>query len=350
MSIKDLRNGRYLIDFTDSTNKRHRVKVRGSKKEVQLKETILRKKWEDEIMFPERRLQNITFRQIADNYFKLHGAQLRSSTWKYMSARILERFGNYTMKQLTSRILQEYYNELLSKELTPATAKRYLTLIGAMINMAEKHDLFNGKNPCKAVSIQPEDNQRTRYLSLAEIQILKTHCRVDVWSIVFCALCTGMRRGEILSLDWENVDLANDNITLLKTKSGKKREIPILPDLKTMLLQLNPQPQGKVFQITEDAFNCSFKRTLAKVQIPDFHFHDLRHTFASYFMMRGGLITDLQLILGHSSLKMTQRYAHLSPEHLKKGMRVMVGAFGSFQQEDPQPMQTTGPVSCGSCN
>ena len=227
--------------------------------------------------------------------------------------------------------LQDFYNEKRATGWAVATARRNMTLIRAIINLAEKHGDFIGSNPCKAVDMEPEDNKRTRYLSTEEIQLLKDNCRADVWPVVFTALCTGMRRGEILGLEWDRVDLVNDNIALLKTKSAKKREIPILPELKEVLSSLGPKTSGRVFAISADAFICSWKRTLAKLNIPDFHFHDLRHTFASYFMMRGGVITDLQHILGHSNLNLTQRYAHLSPDHLKKGMQVMQGAFGKVE-------------------
>ncbi len=329
MSIKDLRNGRYLIDYTDSMNKRHRIKVWGNKRTAKEKETRLREQAEEEIMFPERKTQNVTYQQLSDYYFKLYGYKLRSHTWQNMRKRLDNRFGSYTMKDLTSEVLQAYYNELRTKR-KPATVNRLMTLIKAIINYAIKHKQYCGTNPCVCLDIDPEDNKETRYLSKAEIKLLKENCRPDVWRVVFCALCTGMRRGEILSLEWQNVDLVNDNITLLKTKSNKKREIPILPELKEMLLSMKPKTRGSVFGLTEDAFMCSFRRTLKKLNIPGLHMHLTRHSFASYFMMNGGKITDLQQILGHSSLALTQRYSHLSKDHLQQGIQVMKGTFGSF--------------------
>lgn len=331
MSVNKLKEGKWVVDFRDSNRRKHRIIVRGNKATAKAKEQRLKELAEEEILFPGRKTQRITFRQLAENYFKLHGPQLRArETWEYMSNRILEQFGNYTMQQLTSKELQVFYNEILDKGRTPSTAKKYITLISAIINLADKHGDFVGRNPCKAVDMKPGDNQRTEYLSKERIQLLKKNCRADVWPVVFCALCTGMRRGEILGLEWDRVDLVNDNITLLKTKSAKKREIPILPELKDMFLSMDSKNNGKVFAIGKNAFECCWKRMLKKLAISNLHFHDLRHTFASYFMMNGGVITDLQQILGHSSLKMTQRYAHLSPAHLKKSMQVMAGTFGTF--------------------
>lgn len=329
MSVKDLKNGKYLIDFTDSMNKRHRIKVWGNKKTANTKEARLREQAEEEIMFPERKTQDVTYNQLSNYYFELHGNKLRSHTWQNMRKRLDKRFGNYTMKQLTSEVLQKYYNELRTKN-KPATANRLMTLIKAVINYAIKHKQYCGVNPCMAVDTDPEDNKRTRYLSKAEIELLKKHCRPDVWRVVFCALCTGMRRGEILNLEWQNVDLVNDNITLLKTKSTKKREIPVLPELKTMLQSMKPKANGSVFGLTENAFVCSFRRTLKKLHIKNICFHDTRRTFASYFMINSGDIYVLQKLLGHSTVTLTERYSYLSPSRLKQGVQVVKNAFGSF--------------------
>lgn len=330
MAIKVLKEGYYLIDWRDSDHKRHRKTVHGTKKYAQLVEAKLKQEREDELLFPEKKDIKVRFDTLIAFYWRMHSCQLRSQDWKYKKRKLEERFGSLSMQELTSSVLQSFYNEMREKGRTAATARRYITFINAIINFAIKHQRYRGRNPCTALTMEPEDNKRTRYLTQKEVEIVLKACRKDVRQVVFCALYTGMRRGEILSLCWENVDMVHDNITLLHTKSSKKREIPILPELKKLFLEIGPQKSGPVFSISKDAFICSFKRMAAKLPIADFHFHDLRHTFASFFMMGGGSITDLQQILGHSDLKLTQRYAHLSPEHLKKGMRVMQGVFGDF--------------------
>ena len=335
MAIKQLKNGKYRVDFRDCNGRRIRKTVEGGRKVAQECERKLRIDRQMGFLFPEKLSVNVTFGSLCESYFTLHGGQLRSDVWRSLSKRLLYVFGNTPMKQLTSIKLQQFYNHILETR-TPATAKRYMTLVNAIINMAIKHNIYCGQNPCIALDMRPEDNKRTRYLEQAEINTLLKECRPDVRNVVLCALYTGMRRGEILELEWQRVDLHNDNITLLKTKSSKKREIPILPELKQILLRLGPKTEGNVFGVSRDAFICSFKRTLRRLNIPDFRFHDLRHTFASYFMMRGGVITDLQHILGHSDLKLTQRYAHLSPAHLKKGIQVMNGAFDLLNIGDTQ--------------
>lgn len=140
--------------------------------------------------------------------------------------------------------------------------------------------------------------------------------------LVVLALNTGMRKQEIEGLTWERVDLAADfglsaRITLYKTKSGKPRGIPLNRDAIEALLAVEADPDkrtGLVFRRGE--VRTSFENAVARADIPNFRFHDLRHTFASHFMIRGGNLYDLKEILGHSDMKMTMRYAHLSPHHL----------------------------------
>ena len=90
MSIKKLEEGKWVVDFRDSMNKRHRLVVLGNKKTVELKEARLKEQAEEEILFPERKQQNVTFRQLSEHYFKLHGKQLRSLSWANMNKHIIK--------------------------------------------------------------------------------------------------------------------------------------------------------------------------------------------------------------------------------------------------------------------
>lgn len=137
------------------------------------------------------------------------------------------------------------------------------------------------------------------------------------------AIGTGMRRGEILRLDWSDIDLRYGIIHVHVSKSGSSRDIPILASLKSVLLGMNPQTSGRIFPLTEKQVEYDFKQARKKAGISDLHFHDLRHTFASHFMMNGGVLGILQLIWGHSDIRMTQRYAHFSPSYMQQAIKVV---------------------------
>jgi integrase len=143
-----------------------------------------------------------------------------------------------------------------------------------------------------------------------------------------CAINTGMRKGEILSLRWNQI--RNGFIYLDKTKTKTKREIPINDTLDTLLAEImREQGRGSeyVFSYKKRAsvsfIDTAWKSARTRAGIENFHFHDLRHTFASYLVMRGATLKDVQELLGHKGANMTLRYAHLSQEHKKAAVNLL---------------------------
>ncbi len=141
---------------------------------------------------------------------------------------------------------------------------------------------------------------------------------------VTIALESGLRKGELNGLDWQqNIDMSRGVIRLegrarpdaRGTKSGKRREVPMRQAVYNVLASLPEPHQGPVWKRGD--VRTSFEHAVAEAKLDDFHFHDCRHHFASWFVMRGGSLQALQKILGHATLAMTQRYAHLSPDYLR---------------------------------
>jgi integrase len=138
-----------------------------------------------------------------------------------------------------------------------------------------------------------------------------------------------MRKGEILTLKWENIDLANGFILLPKTKNGDRREIPINGTLKALFQSLPRRLDGGYLFYHHktgekyDEVKRSFARSCKDAKIMDLHFHDLRHTFASHLVMAGVDLTSVTELLGHKSLAMTMRYAHLAPSHKVKAAEIL---------------------------
>ena len=147
--------------------------------------------------------------------------------------------------------------------------------------------------------------------------------------IVECAINSGMRKEEILSLKWDQI--RDGLIYLDKTKSKKKRQVPINDTLAELFRTIRKKQgltseyvfiyQGKRIRDVKTAYNAALKRA----GILDANFHTLRHTFASHFVMRGGSLKALQEMLGHSNMKTTMRYAHLSQEHKKEAVKLLDG-------------------------
>jgi integrase len=178
-----------------------------------------------------------------------------------------------------------------------------------------------------------ENNVRLRYLTGEEIDALLRECPSYLRNIVEVGLHTGMRRGELLSLTWPQI--AGGFIYLDKTKTDEPRQIPIDNDLDAVLKRIRKAQWARRLQ-TEFVFcddggrrfgqvTRSFQSACKRAGIANFRFHDLRHTFASYYVMRGGSLKALQKILGHKKIEMTMRYSHLSKEFAREEIQIMNG-------------------------
>ncbi len=291
---------------------------------------------------PEARtkIPNITFKELSVEYLKWAERQRSFKQKKNLINQLVTIFGAYPLRAFNTRLLEQYQTERLEKSNKkveyqvgnkPGTVNRHISVIKAMLHKAVQWDLLEEDTLKKVrrVRLLEENNSRLRFLSKEECQRLLYECPNHLRPIVTTALNTGMRRGEIFSLRWSNVDLKHGFILLEKTKNGERREIPINDTLRRTLESLprrldggpvfcNPHT-GKPYGDIKTAFN----RACRKAEIKDFHFHDLRHTFASHLVMGGVDITTVKDLLGHKTLTMTLRYAHLAPSHKVKAVDVL---------------------------
>ena len=217
------------------------------------------------------------------------------------------------------------------------TVNKYLMCLSAVLTDAVKELEIIEVNPCFKVKLMPKPMGRTRFLSEEEIDRLKETCRKhsDILYIFFLLLLTtGGRYGEVLNLKVENLDLRNRKVHFLHTKNGEHRGVPINEDLIPILIKYledNAISEGFIFANDRTGKLKYLKGALEKVikqaDITDFHVHDIRHTTASYIAMRGGSLLDIADILGHKSLVMARRYAHLTQKHTAKVLNSAVKGF-----------------------
>jgi integrase len=153
----------------------------------------------------------------------------------------------------------------------------------------------------------------------------------DLYLTVILAMSTGGRQSEIWGLNWKCVDLKNGFITFEETKNDEPRSVPLTGHALELMLERSKVPRvdtDLVFPSRVDRhkhfdFRRPFQMALKAAQIEDFRWHDLRHCAASYLVMAGVDMRTVAEILGHKTIQMTQRYAHLSPEHLKDAVAKM---------------------------
>lgn len=212
----------------------------------------------------------------------------------------------------------------------PATVNRYLAAISHVLSVAVYDWGWLEQSPMKAVRKLKEARGRLRFLSEQERLSLLDECRKTgdphLFEIVMLAIHTGMRLGEIVALTWARVDFERKRIVLLETKNGERRAVPLTTSMTQLLIRKRPttwQREELVFPSVKRGFEGrpwdfrrAWTRALAAADIQDFRFHDLRHTCASYLAMSGATTAEIAEVLGHKTLQMVKRYAHLTESHV----------------------------------
>lgn len=208
------------------------------------------------------------------------------------------------------------------------TVNRYLAALSVCMAHGVKELRWLEKNPCELVKKPKENRGRVRFLSDDERRKLLDACRSHpaLYLAVVLSLTTGARQGEIMSLRWGQIDFARQIITLHDTKNGERRALPLVGEAFTLLQDRSkvrsltddrifpPKPRAKKSQYVDLHSPWVAARKAAGLQ--DFHWHDLRHTAASYLAMSGVSLVEIAKVLGHRTLAMVARYSHLSDGHI----------------------------------
>ena len=303
-----------------------------------------------------KREVNLRMSALIDRYWMQYGIKKRSADReKSILEGIRSELGKTFVREVDGNAVSRWYENLTAvHQLSPGTAVRHFNVMHHMMKKAATiwtKDTGIDRNPADHVEVKRPDDQRDRYLSEDELRRLKvaldekiyrkgtkdfnkTFCRLRM--IVLIAVTTGMRMSEIFGLKWSDVMYGEGLLAVrAKLKGGKMRYVPMPPELADELRRFMPQPATNVLYIAgnnhEQIFppkegakgerqrvEGSFEDLLERADIQNFRFHDLRHTFASWYMMNGGDLYELAKILGHSNIKMTERYAKLARQHIAR--------------------------------
>jgi integrase len=194
---------------------------------------------------------------------------------------------------------------------------------------------------------------RVRYLQPGELRVVLEAAPSWLRPIIAIAVATGMRRGEILKLRWLDVDLNGARVLLPQTKNGEGRIVYLnqlaLQAIESLPVSDQTKPTDVLFPgLAPEWVSVSFVRLCRKVGIADFHFHDLRHTAASWLRMKGADIHTVAQLLGHKDLRMAARYQHLSPGFLADAVARLDGAFAECHQYVTNKNQLTEGVEANA--
>ncbi|MBI1910859.1 MAG: tyrosine-type recombinase/integrase [Deltaproteobacteria bacterium] len=332
-------NGKQIRQSTGATDKKLAEKIH-----AKVLTQITEGKWFEKLEGEEK-----TVGELLEKYINEHSVpNKRPNTVR--SDRIIvkemeEFFGNTPLKEITPRLISEYKTTCRNRGLSASSINSRRGLLRHAFNLAMREWEWVKENPVDRVSPEKVRNARDRWLTFEEEKTLidncvlyptieenKTEPRYWLQEVVIFALNTGMRQDEILSLECPHVDLFRKTATVVRSKNGEKRTIPLNQRaLELLKSKAKVRSINNNYVFINEAGNkilaCNllraFYKALKRAKIEDFRFHDLRHTFATRLAQAGIDFYKIGKLLGHKDIRMTQRYAHHYPESLRDGVEIL---------------------------
>ncbi len=324
---------------TETSDKRLAEKVH-----AKIQTQIVEGKWFEKPKGEDKTLSELFERYISE--YTVHNKAKRTIRLEKGWARnMLDFFGDVPLAEITPSRISSYKVHLRVKELAPASINSQRGFLSHAFKKAVMEWEWISENPVEKVSRERVRNARDRWLTLGEEQGLIEASLIHVtgkgntlepryWlrEIVVFALNTGMRQDEILSLKWPDVDLFRKTATVVRSKNGEKRTVPLnlrVFELLKAKAKASDATSGYVFaseagtKILARNLHRGFRGAVKRAGVTDFRFHDLRHTFATRLAQAGIDLYKVARLLGHKDIKMTQRYAHHYPESLRDGVEVL---------------------------
>lgn len=309
---------------------------------------------------PSPRSQNrdLDLRTLADAYLAAYDG--RDHSRHHYLSQWLDKFGDRKLSELDADVIEDALDEFartpalryLGRDKAtgepiwkplglrrPATINRMKSSLSALLTWARRRRLAprGWVNPCREIPASRENNARTRFLSPDERERLLKMAKVSSWPrlhlLILMALTTGARRGELLGLRVGDLDLRAGTARLARTKNGEPRVLPLTPAVIAEIRRLSlPHPDAFLFasRYRDDrSFNIetAWRRAVSDAGIDNFRFHDLRHSCASYLAQSGASLIEIADVLGHRSLDVTRRYAHLTVDTKRQLVHRVLGGI-----------------------
>jgi len=273
----------------------------------------------------------VSLQELADHYLERY-AKTNKRSWKTDRSYIktmTEYFGDVQLAEISSFQIEGYKASRLEENVKLSTVNRCLAILRKMFNLAVEWGYLQEHQKPKFKLFSEKDNRKERILTRDEERQLFRASAPHLKPILTLALHTGMRLGEILGLTWAQVDFRKGLIRVERTKSGLSRLIPINTSLYGVLEAIRGQSSGAfLFRNAKTekpltSVKTAFKAACRRAGIAGLRFHDLRHTFASRLVERGADLITVKELLGHSSVKITERYTHSQGEQKKSAVSLL---------------------------
>jgi integrase len=244
-----------------------------------------------------------------------------------------KRLGYMVLEDIQPQHIIAARNDLAKKD-DAATVIKYLSVLSHLFTTAMKEFQWMTSNPCRLVSKPKQPQGRLRYLSDEERQRVLSECQKSqnayLYPLIVVSLSTACRQRELLERTWQDADVDRGLLYLERTKNGSRRVVPLVGLALDLLRQMRTEadPKSRIFPSANSAnpwrsYRKAWELVLKRCQIRNYHWHDNRHSAASYLVQCGNLLYTIGAILGHTSPVMTARYAHLQTDNLREALEVM---------------------------
>jgi integrase len=247
-----------------------------------------------------------------------------------------EQLGYRFLSEVNPPLIIEY-REKFQIGRSPSTVNRAMAALRHMFSVAVREWEWMEENPVKKIAQLREPRGRVRFLTSDERERLLAAAQEsknpDIFLAIMLSLSTGMRQMELLTLEWRQIDFTRNMITLEKTKNNERRSVPLAGLARELLLRRPRRIDTNiVFPSIRNPrkhadMSKAWEYVIRRSGIEDFCWHDMRHDFASHMAMSGASLHEIATLLGHKTLQMVMRYAHLTQQHLHSVVERMVGAM-----------------------
>lgn len=324
------RGGKYYISFSCDGQWVRKVAGRTKKEAAEALEAIRTDIRRGDLHFKGQ--CKVTFKEYAQRYME-EFSKVHKRSWRRDLAslkNLVPFFGEFRMGKINPFLIEQYQSKR-TQNVKPATVNREMALFKHIFTRAVEQEIVMA-NPVKRVKFFKVDNIVNNNLTPEKVTRLLSVCPEFIRPIVLTAIHTGMRRHEILDLQWADVDLSKGLIHVIKSKSGKDRWIPINKTLMETLLQLKRGARTeKVFPLERKKRHADlewhWKKIVRDSGIGKCRFHDLRHFHATRLVELGVDLVTVQNLLGHSNIQVTIRYAHSSPQSQREAVHRLDSAL-----------------------
>ena len=335
-------SGRWHMDYKDGQGKRRREVIKAAQTrgealialQAKVSEVFTGK------FSPLRKSESVMFKEFADIYMRDY-AKKEKKSWKtdeFRLRKIKESLGDTKLTKITDSMIRDYRQQRLDEGISPLTANREMALLKKMFSYAVEKGMI-GENPARKVKMFSEvDTARDRVLSRDEEQRLFSELAPHMKPIVLVGLHSGLRLGEILGLNWSDVNLEKRTIKVEHTKGKRARFVPVNSVLCAEFEKLRTAKLDAkiIFPFKRRNVRTGFENALKAAKIEDFTFHDLRRSFGTRLLENGVDIVTIQKLYGHSNVLVTQHYLHPRDVLSEEAVELLASHGSRDEQKKPE--------------